>query len=435
MLKRLIAVPNDPSPQTLQNAIAAIREHLGMKIAYVSTFEGDRTVFRTVDAPGFEHLIKPGDSASLDSVYCRHILAGDLPELIVDTRNFPLAMAKPLTRELPVGSHISVPLKGRNGEPVGMFCCLSPQPNPSLSQRDLKVMRVFADIVGEQIVAQLEAERADKERRDLIDGVIGGRMFSAVFQPIWSLQTRRPVGVEALSRFSALPHRSPDAWFADAAAAGRGIELEIEAMRVALPALHALPPDLYLSVNASATTIRSGRITEILADFPMDKITLELTEHDVVEDYDALVAALAPLRQAGLRIAIDDAGAGFATLQHILRLQPDIIKLDMSLTRSIDVDPARRALATAMVTFARETEATLTAEGVETRGECEALIGLGVQNAQGYFLGKPAELEATLTLLSSPSAFSSPPAFKRAPARKARRASLHRIFASAVIAG
>lgn len=429
MLKRLIAVPGDPSPQTLQNAIAAIREHLGMKIAYVSKFEGNHSVFRSVDAPGFEHLIKVDDSVSLDDVYCRHILAGDLPELMADTSKFPLATALPITAALPIGSHISVPLRAGDGETVGMFCCLSPEPNPSLSQRDLQVMRVFADIIGEQVVAQLEAERAERNRRDLIDSVITDRMFSAVFQPIWNLQSRRPVGVEALSRFSAVPYRSPDAWFADATAAGRGIDLELEAMRVALPALRALPSDIYMSVNASATTMRSGRMMEVLVDLPLHRITVELTEHEVVGDYEDLVAALAPLRQAGLRIAIDDAGAGFASLQHILCLQPDIIKLDMSLTRSIDVDPARRALVTAMVTFARETGATLTAEGVETRGECDALIGLGVQNAQGYFLGKPAELEATLTLLSSPAAF------KRAPARKARRVSPHRIFASAVMAG
>ncbi|SHF29827.1 EAL domain, c-di-GMP-specific phosphodiesterase class I (or its enzymatically inactive variant) [Kaistia soli DSM 19436] len=429
MLKRLIAVPNDPSPQTLQFAIAAIREHLGMKIAYVSTFEGDLTVMRAVDAPGFEHLIKVNDSASLYAVYCRHILAGNLPELITDTSEFPLAMSLPLTEALPIGSHISVPLRDRNGVAIGMFCCLSPQPNSSLSQRDLQVMRVFADIIGEQVITELGLKRSARKRDDLIDGVIADRMFTAVFQPIWSLQTRRPVGVEALSRFSAMPYRSPDAWFADAVAAGRGVDLELEAVRVALPALRTLPPDLYLSVNASATTIRSGRMMDVLADLPLGRIIVELTEHEVVEDYDALVAALVPLRQAGLRIAIDDAGAGFASLQHILRLQPDIIKLDMSLTRSIDVDPARRALATAMVTFARETGATLIAEGVETRGECEALIGLGVQNAQGYFLGKPGELETTLTLLASPTSV------KLSPARKARRASAQRIFASAVMAG
>ncbi len=386
-------------PRALQAAIGAIRQHLGMHVAYVSKFDGDYSVFQAVDAPGLEHLIKAGDSRHLDDVYCRHILAGRLPELIPDTRLEPLAMAMPITGATPIGSHLSVPVRDKDGMAIGMFCCLSPVANPSLNARDLQVMRVFADIIGDQMARKVEAEREVRSLAELIDTVIAEKALTSVYQPIFNLATMRPAGVEGLSRFTAMPYRSPDLWFADAFAAGRGIDLELAAIEVALRPLSRLPPSIYLSVNASARTIVSGRLESALADMPLDRIVLELTEHEVVADYDALLGALGPLRRGGIRIAVDDAGAGFASLQHILRLGPDRIKLDMSLTRDIDSDPARRALASAMVTFARETGAYLIAEGIETRAELEVLMAIGVDKGQGYLLGRPASLDATIDLL------------------------------------
>jgi EAL domain-containing protein (putative c-di-GMP-specific phosphodiesterase class I) len=117
---------------------------------------------------------------------------------------------------------------------------------------------------------------------------------------------------------------------------------------------------------------------------------VELTEHSAVEDYDALEGALRPLREVGLRIAVDDAGAGYATFRHILRLQPDFIKLDRSLISGIDGDPARRALAGAVVAFAREMRGVVVAEGIERSGELAVLLGLGVDAGQGYLLGRPS---------------------------------------------
>ncbi len=401
MLRRLAALTDTPSPQGLQHALSAIRQHLGMAVAYVSEFRGDRAVFHAVDAPGFEHLISPGESQRLDDVYCRHILAERLPELIPDTSLEPLAAALPITRAVPIGAHLSVPLRDRDGTPIGMFCCLSPDPNSTLNSRDLQVMRVFADIMGEQIASEMEGARQAEAQTALIDRVISERALTAAFQPIWDLTAMQPVGVEALTRFSPTPYRAPDVWFADAFAVGRGIDLELAAIEIALATLPSLPATMDLSINASALTILSGRLTEALAGLPGHRIVIELTEHEVVADYDALLAALAPLRRDGVRIAVDDAGAGFASLQHILRLGPDRIKLDMSLTRAVDCDPARRALVAAMVSFSAETGASLIAEGVETAEELRALLAIGVQKGQGYFLGRPADLPATLAFVSA----------------------------------
>jgi EAL domain-containing protein (putative c-di-GMP-specific phosphodiesterase class I) len=123
-----------------------------------------------------------------------------------------------------------------------------------------------------------------------------------------------------------------------------------------------------------------------------DRIVIEITEHAQVDDYAALNEALALLREHKVRLAIDDAGAGFASLQHIIRLAPDFIKLDITLTRGIGGDPVRRALATALISFADEIGAAIIAEGIETEDEFDTLRGLGVAFGQGFYLGEPGPL-------------------------------------------
>jgi EAL domain-containing protein (putative c-di-GMP-specific phosphodiesterase class I) len=141
----------------------------------------------------------------------------------------------------------------------------------------------------------------------------------------------------------------------------------------------------------------------VLCDGDLSRVVLEITEHTTVEDYAKLHEVLRPLRERGMRLSIDDAGAGYSSFRHILRLRPDFIKLDISLTRDIDSDRGRRALAAALIGFARETGAELIAEGVETESELATLRKLGVHKAQGYLLGRPAPFE-TAQRLAGPSA-------------------------------
>lgn len=197
--------------------------------------------------------------------------------------------------------------------------------------------------------------------------------------------------------------RSPDKWFLEAADAGLGALLELAVIRMALSALSSLPADAYLAVNASPEAILSPDFEGVLDGLPVERIVLEITEHAHVEDYDRLREGLKALRKRGLRLAVDDAGAGYSSLRHILHLQPDLIKLDMTLTRNIDLDPARRALAAALVRFAKETGSQIIAEGVETASELAALRALGIENAQGYFLGRPASLDDATGLFERPS--------------------------------
>jgi EAL domain-containing protein (putative c-di-GMP-specific phosphodiesterase class I)/CheY-like chemotaxis protein len=254
---------------------------------------------------------------------------------------------------------------------------------------------VVGDVIDE-LASRLarEAEESEARQRQVhrIRRVLDGEGLSVVYQPIVDLESGRVAGLEALARFAAEPLRPPDAWFAEAAAAGLEGELDLAAVRRALDGLSGLPPDAFLSLNVSPRTIPWPRFLEAMAAAPLARIVLEVTEHAPVGDYAKLEGALRTLRAEGARLAIDDAGAGFASLRHILRLAPEVIKLDTSLTRGIDVDRPRRALASALISFASEIGAVIVAEGIETAQELEALRSLGVRFGQGYFLGRPGTL-------------------------------------------
>ncbi|MGB3409113.1 MAG: EAL domain-containing protein [Jannaschia sp.] len=376
----------------IDGALAAVRDHLGMPIAYLSEFVGERTIFRNVSAPGLEAVIKPGDSRALDEVYCRHILRGDLPELIPDTNAIPLARSLPITSAAPIGSHVSLPIHRADGSVYGMFCCLSPVANPTLNERDMKVMRLFAGLATEQVRLAQGQANGFEETRTRIRDVLHDRSFDIVYQPIYRLADGMLASFEALCRFREQPYRSPDKWFDDARTSGLQIELELAVIDAALFALPGLPQGTQLSVNASPATVASGALRPVLMQVDATRVTVEITEHERSEDFDRLLRAIRSIAALGTKIAIDDVGAGYSGLQQIIQIRPDILKLDMSLVRDIDIDPARRSLAGALVHFAGETDARVTAEGIERQGEWDCLHGLGAHYGQGWLMGRPGSM-------------------------------------------
>jgi EAL domain-containing protein (putative c-di-GMP-specific phosphodiesterase class I) len=221
-----------------------------------------------------------------------------------------------------------------------------------------------------------------------VEEAIAGVGRTHVLQPIVDVLTGRPVGVEALARFD-LPPQGPAAWFAEAEQVGLRGRLEVAAAATALADLGRRDLPGYLSVNLSPDVILGPELPLLLVDLDLTRVVLEITEHAPVEDYDLLLAVLAPHRAAGLRLAIDDAGAGFASFRHILRLAPDFIKIDLSLVRDVDHDPVRQALTRSLVGFADGIGATLIAEGVEVQAELDTLVDLGVRLMQGYLLCRP----------------------------------------------
>lgn len=378
--------------------LGAVRRHLGMDIAFVSEFRRIDRIFRHVDAQG-ETPIHAGDAIPLDEGYCRHVVEGRLPELIPDTGLFPAALALPATQAIPIGAHLSVPIELADGSCYGTLCCFSFKPDRSLSQRDLAMMRVFADMLAVQIDVDEDRSKSRSDRMRRIESVLSGGHPAIVYQPIKNLTTNRTAGFECLSRFHLEPARPPNEWFAEAGEVGLGIELEIAAIRAALRGLDRLPSSLYVTVNCSPMTIVSGALLNVLSRVDATRVVVEITEHDYVDDYDKLLAQLAPLRALGLKVAIDDVGAGYSSMRHILKIRPDFIKLDISLTQGIDTDSPRRALAAALIAFAGETGATIVAEGVETGAELSTLKRLGISRAQGYYLSRPVDLTEAVAKL------------------------------------
>ncbi len=216
----------------------------------------------------------------------------------------------------------------------------------------------------------------------------------AVYQPIVDLDTGAICGYEALSRFHLDPLRPPDQWFAEADAAGLGPELEMHAIRAAIQGRHRLPTGTYLSVNVSPKTLLSEGFAALVQSLDGEPLVVEVTEHSAVEDYGELKRAIDKFRARGVRLAIDDLGTGFASFMHIVKLLPEFMKLDLSLTRDIERDPVKQALTAALVGFATQINAHLIAEGVETVQEMQTLTALGVECAQGYYLGAPAPAPA-----------------------------------------
>jgi len=256
-----------------------------------------------------------------------------------------------------------------------------------------------AEVVGgvvSELAAQLRREEIeqgeDEALRGDIERFVSGHGVWMVFHPIVELASRHRIGVEALARFGSIPMKPPNRWFADAARLTLGLDLELRTVRSALESLPKLPDDVFLAVNASHGAAASPEMAERL-DGVEHRVVVEITEHEAVEDYAALAQALAPLRERGLRVAVDDVGAGYASLRHALQLAPDIVKMDISLTHDVDRDAGKRALASALISFARETDMTIVAEGIETAAELHALKDLGVRYGQGFYLSEPSALD------------------------------------------
>ncbi|WP_375279906.1 EAL domain-containing protein [Pseudooctadecabacter sp.] len=383
------------------NTLAFLRNHLDMDIAFLSEIKGHQMELRAVDAPGFEHFASVGDVFELDEVYCLHILEGRLPELIRDTKDIPLCDEIAFTSQIPVRAHVSVPIWRTDKSVYGMFCILGRSPRLSLNNRDLEVVKAFAALVADDVNTTLDGEEQTIAKRNAIEDIRRTGAFDISLQPIQCLKDQSIAGYEALCRFEHVPYRPPNLWFQDAADVGLQVQLELDVIERAFGLLPDMPPDCYLSVNTSAKTLATGQIASLVPDRDGRNIIMEITEHSAIEDLDVLLMEIDRLRDMNIRIAVDDAGAGYSGLQQIIRLRPDVIKLDMSLTQNVDQDVARRSLASAMVKFAADTQAKVVAEGIETEAERQTLRRIGVELGQGYHLGRPTPARDVLNKIKS----------------------------------
>ena len=380
----------DGSSEAIDRILSLARAALDMDVALVGRFDGDY-VIQAIEGENEFFDLEAGMRIPAEETYCQPMVQGELPHLIRDAAEDERTADLPVTREAGIGAYVGVPIRLWDGTLYGTLCCLSRAAEPSLNQRDVRFMRVLAEILADQ----LDREQLESEKRRLewsrIRAVLDRDGIDVEFQPVFDLNDCKIVSLEALARFWTEPMRPPSAWFAEAAEVGLGAELELAAIRAALQRLHEFPSDIALAINVSPTTALDTRFCELLLDVA-DRLVIEITEHAQVDDYDALRSALAPLRERGAQLAIDDVGAGFSNLRHILRLAPDILKLDLSLTQEIANDPAREALATSLVNFADGVGAAIAAEGISSDEDLTLLRALGVDYGQGFYLARPSSL-------------------------------------------
>lgn len=378
----------------VDDALTAVRRHLGMPIACLAVFDGDDIVLRSVSTDLAAPLMATGDRRPAEGSYCQAIHDGKLPQLLPDTRQNAFAQSLPVTTTAPVGAMIAIPLHLRDGTTYGMFCCLSHDPMPALNERDHAVMITFANLVAEVIGADITAARDGQTLRQQIDDVIADRDFQLLLQPIVSLHDNSVMGAEALCRFRPTPYRSPDKWFADARQVGSRRRLERAVITKTLDLLPDLPHALKLSINVSPDMLIAGDLADLIDGPFSDRIIFELTEHQHLGCLTALQQQMKQLRRLGAQIAVDDLGAAYASLNTVLQIKPDIVKLDREMVRGINLDPASRALAAGIAHFADAIGAQVVAEGIERQEEANTLRDLGVQFGQGFLLGRPGGMTA-----------------------------------------
>ncbi len=277
----------DGRPELIRRMLSSVRQHLS-----AWRWRMSRSSSRTSPCSAAStHPPRGADQAGRPAVARRCLLpphpGGPPARGDAGTSQFPLAAAMPITQAVPIGAHMSVPVKLRDGSIYGMFCCLSPRTNATLNDRDLQVMRAFADLAAIQIDEDLAGQRQQLSKREQIEALIRERRITILMQPIFDFARREPTGFECLSRFATEPRRSPDQWFNEAGSVGLGAALELAAIEAAWIWKHASRSDLR----------EHQRIREGLMDEGFDaasppsrasRLVIELTEHAAVQEYETL---------------------------------------------------------------------------------------------------------------------------------------------------
>ena len=383
--------PRTDAAQQVAELLRTAQRALGLSVAFLSRMDGDTQHLEVVESSG-PCPVTDGSTQPRVTSFCQAVAEGRFPAVIPDVGALPGAMELPAAQLLGVRSFVSVPVVLSDGTAYGTFCAAGTTPDSTLSDRDLVLMEVLASAAALVVEPGVRAE----DRRAVIDSRLqsvvtaGGPVV--LLQPVVDLATGERVGAEALSRFPASWELPPDACFAQAHSIGRGHELELLALRRAGELLDRVPG--YVAMNVSPATLLSDGCTGLLARLPLHRVVLELSEHDAVADYGLLGAALAPLREAGMRLAVDDVGAGFSSLRHVLLTRPDVVKIDRSIVSGVHTDPVLAVLVRSLTDVGHGCAAVVVAEGVETAGEAAVLRTLGVDQGQGWFFGRPGPAEA-----------------------------------------
>ena len=365
------------------------KNSLGLSLTFLSRLDGVTQHLEVVESS--IPLFHDGQTQPQATSLCQAILDGKLPSVIPNVAKLPEAKRLPAAKFPRIRSYVSVPVSLSDGTLYGTFCAAGFTADRELSKRDRALMEVLASAAATIIEPGVNQRRREADIRSRLDPVMASGGPNIVLQPIVALTDGSRVGAEALSRFPVEWSMAPDLVFDEATSIGVGIELELLAVGRASESVAALSG--YLAVNFSPQAILDERCRDLLASLPLERIVLELSEHDRVVDYGALSEALRPLRERGMRLAIDDVGAGFSSLRHILLTEPDVIKLDRSIVAGAAGDPVLLTLVRSLVDFGHGADARVVAEGIETGQDALALRDVGVDYGQGWYFARPSAPE------------------------------------------
>ncbi|WP_308205093.1 sensor domain-containing phosphodiesterase, partial [Frankia tisae] len=378
---------------TVTELLGILRRHLGMDLAYLARADGDDLIIQVISGAGGRFGLAPGVRVRPDPRLYQSLLAGTLPKVITDTRHNRHMIDVPVVKKLNIGCYAATVVTDRDGEVFGVLGCISRDPRPDLRERDSRFLALVASYLSDAVVDLHRIWEAHSQVWRSISRMIDAGGPAIVYQPVVDLATGRIAAVEALSRFPCEPRepqRGPRGWYSDATTVGLSAELELAAIRRALRALPQLPAVVDLGVNASPATITAGLLDVLRDDETCQRLIVEITEHEYFCDDAEVLRGVRELRARGVRIAADDIGTGYAGLEQLLELHPDIVKLDYLVTHGMDTDPARRATAAALVMISEEFGGRVIAEGIESPAERQTALDVRIPYGQGYLLGAPA---------------------------------------------
>jgi EAL domain-containing protein (putative c-di-GMP-specific phosphodiesterase class I) len=369
----------------LDRIMELARRHLEMEVVLLSEFTGGRQVYRAATGDAGSFGVAIGTGPLLESTYCAQVVDGRLPSIVADSAQDDRVRDLQTTGEAGIGAYIGVPVTLPDGTLYGTFCGLSHSAQPDLHRRDVQLLRMLADLIADQLFQQ----REQQVLRDRINALITGEQVDLALQPVVAVPSGSCLGLEVLSRFPT-DLGPPDRVFAAAHSVGLGLELELMVISKAVALLPSLPAGQVLGLNLSPAVLFELAAYPSVAHHPgLGQVMVEITEHEAVQNYAELRDRLQPLRERGLRLAIDDAGAGYASLHHIIELRPDVIKIDRSIVDGLSTDSARRSVVRTFVQLAQDLGAAVMAEGVENAADLAAAVELGVTAAQGYLFARP----------------------------------------------
>lgn len=382
-----VAYDESPGPDLpLRRGLELVLEQTSMDAAFVSRFVGDdREVVMAAGGDGVEQLVGRVDPRHLS--YCGLIADGHVGEVVADVRRHPVLRALDATATLGIGAYMGVPILDATGSAFGTVCAYAREPRPELDDADADGLRLLAAAAAESL--RLDCSwglRRDRAATDVAELVASDRLV-AHGQPIVDLRRGTAVGFEALLRIDG-DDRGPGFWFEHAELGEATMELELAALDAATRLRSQTDPRQWMTVNVETESLASPVVLARLERLAGQRVLVEITERGG-EESPALQPAVDHLRDLGLGIAIDDAGAGHATLERLVALEPDVIKLAQTIVSGSDGSRRQQTLLRTLVSLADDFGASVIAEGIETPAELSTLRWLGVRFGQGFLLGRP----------------------------------------------